>query len=166
MELMHNMIVHFILDGLENLMFSLKSPWFLYEPIEEYISMIAAVLYEPIEEHISMIAAVLKTERAERERQEREEAMEAEDLAEEAAEAEAAAAEAARLAAEQARKASDESTRKAAEEAEKKALAEAMANKEKRLRANLNAAKKSRKAEKLENSITEAKNAKMPSKKL
>ena len=151
MELMHNMIVHFILDGLENLLFSLKSPWFLYEPIEE---------------HISMIAAVLKTERAERERQEREEAMEAEDLAEEAAEAEAAAAEAARLAAEQARKASDESTRKAAEEAEKKALAEAMANKEKRLRANLNAAKKSRKAEKLENSITEAKNAKMPSKKL
>lgn len=88
--------------------------------------------------------------------------MEAEDLADEAEEAERAAAEAAHLAAEAAKKATDEAARKAAEEAEKKALAEAMANKEKKLRANLKGATKSRKVDRLEGSIKEAKNAKMP----
>ncbi|EDO47477.1 predicted protein, partial [Nematostella vectensis] len=98
----------------------------------------------------------------ERLQREREEAMEAEDLAEEAAEAEAAAAEAARKAAEEAKQATDEASRKAAEEAQKKALAEAMNNKEKRLRANLKAANKSRKTEKLEPAIKDGKAAKMP----
>ena len=101
-------------------------------------------------------------ERQEKEQREREEAMEAEDLAEEAEEAERAAAEAARLAAEAAKKATDEAARKAAEEAEKKALAEAMANKEKRLRANLKGATKSRKVERIEGAVNEAKSAKMP----
>ena len=101
-------------------------------------------------------------ERQEREQREREEAMEAEDLAEEAEEAERAAAEVARLAAEEAKKATDEAARKAAEEAEKKALAEAMANKEKRLRANLKGATKSRKVERIEGAVKEAKSAKMP----
>lgn len=101
-------------------------------------------------------------EREELERKQREEAMEAEELAEEAEEAERVAAEQARLAAEAAKKATDEAAKKAAEEAQKKALAEAMANKEKRLRANLKGAVKSRKEEKLEGSIKEAKTAKMP----
>ncbi|XP_032220339.2 trichohyalin [Nematostella vectensis] len=101
-------------------------------------------------------------ERAERLQREREEAMEAEDLAEEAAEAEAAAAEAARKAAEEAKQATDGASHKAAEEAQKKALAEAMNNKEKRLRANLKAANKSRKTEKLEPAIKDGKAAKMP----
>ncbi|KAM7443357.1 hypothetical protein ABFA07_007825 [Porites harrisoni] len=101
-------------------------------------------------------------ERQEKEQREREEAMEAEDLAEEAEEAERAAAEAARLAAEAAKKATDEAARKAAEEVEKKALAEAMANKEKRLRANLKGATKSRKVERIEGAVKEAKSAKMP----
>jgi len=87
--------------------------------------------------------------------------MEAEDIADEAAAAEIAAVEAAEKAAEQAKKATDETSRRAAEEAEKKALAEAMANKEKRLRANLKASVKSRKTEKLEPAILEAKAAKM-----
>lgn len=90
--------------------------------------------------------------------------MAAEDLAEEAEEAERAAAEAARLAAEAARKATDEAARKAAEEAEKKALAEALANKEKKLRANLKGANKSRKVKRIEGALKEAKGAKMPGK--
>lgn len=88
--------------------------------------------------------------------------MAAEDLAEEAEEAERAAAEAARLAAEAAKKATDEAARKAAEEAEKKALAEALANKEKKLRANLKGATKSRKVKRIEGALKEAKGAKMP----
>ncbi|XP_068681150.1 trichohyalin-like [Montipora foliosa] len=101
-------------------------------------------------------------ERQEREQREREEAMAAEDLADEAEEAERAAAEEARLAAEAAKKATDEAARKAAVEAEKKALAEAMANKEKKLRANLKGATKSKKVERIEGAVKEAKNAKMP----
>ena len=59
--------------------------------------------------------------------------------------------------------AEDEETRRAAKEAEKKALAEALANKERRLRASLKAAEKSRRLEKLDNTIAQAKDAKMPS---
>ena len=59
--------------------------------------------------------------------------------------------------------AQDEASRKAAQEAEKKALAEAQANKEKKHRASLKAAQKSRRLEKLDNSIKHAKEAKMPS---
>ena len=59
--------------------------------------------------------------------------------------------------------AQDDESRKAAQEAEKKALAEAQANKERKHRASLKAAQKSRKLEKLDKCIKQAKEAKMPS---